>query len=60
MVVADPSMAARVVPVVAYLDPGTGSLVMQVVVAGVLGWLATMRRTRDRLRGLLRRRPRDD
>jgi hypothetical protein len=40
---------------IAYLDPGTGSMVIQAVVAGVVGVLAVGRLYWSRLKGLLRR-----
>jgi hypothetical protein len=42
-------------PVYAYLDPGTGSIVIQAVVAGVVGALAVCRFYWSRLKGLFRR-----
>lgn len=42
-------------PVFAYLDPGTGSIVIQAVVAGFVGALALCRLYWSRLKGLFRR-----
>jgi hypothetical protein len=42
-------------PAHAYLDPGTGSMVIQAVVAGVVGALALGRLYWARLKGLARR-----
>ena len=42
-------------PVFAYLDPGTGSIVIQAVVAGIVGALAVCRLYWSRLKGLFRR-----
>lgn len=42
-------------PAHAYLDPGTGSIVIQAVVAGVVGVLALGRLYWTRLKGLVRR-----
>ena len=44
-------------PVHAYLDPGTGSMIIQTVVAGVVGVLAVGRLYWTRLKGLVRRTP---
>jgi hypothetical protein len=44
-------------PVHAYLDPGTGSMIIQAVVAGVVGVLAVGRLYWTRLKGLVRRNP---
>jgi hypothetical protein len=44
-------------PALAYLDPGTGSIVIQAVVAGVVGVLALGRLYWSRLKGLVRRNP---
>jgi hypothetical protein len=35
--------------VIAYLDPGTGSFLLQILVAGFLGFLLTLRLYRDRI-----------
>lgn len=35
--------------VIAYLDPGTGSFLLQILVAGFLGFLLTLRLYRDRV-----------
>ena len=42
-------------PVHAYLDPGTGSIVIQAVVAAVVGALAVGRMYWSRLKSLIRR-----
>lgn len=39
----------------AYIDPATGSIVFQVVVAAALGAAFTLRRLRDRVTGAVRR-----
>lgn len=44
-------------PVLAYLDPGTGSIVIQAVVAGVVGVLAIGRLYWARLKGLVKKSP---
>ena len=44
-------------PALAYLDPGTGSIVIQAVVAGVVGALALGRLYWSRLKNLVRRNP---
>jgi len=41
-------------PAYAYLDPGTGSVILQVVIAAVLGALFTLKLYWNRLRGWLR------
>lgn len=43
-------------PVYAYLDPGTGSVALQLILGGVVAVLATMRLYWDRLKGLIQRR----
>ncbi len=40
----------------AYLDPNTGSMALQLVLAGVVGLLATLRAYRQRVGAFLRRR----
>ena len=40
----------------AYLDPGTGSIALQLLIAGVVGVLATVRLYWDRLRSFVFRR----
>lgn len=40
----------------AYLDPGTGSMALQLLIAGVVGALATIRIYWDRLRAMVTRR----
>jgi hypothetical protein len=40
----------------AYLDPGTGSIALQLLIAGVVGALATIRLYWDRLRSFVLRR----
>jgi hypothetical protein len=40
----------------AYLDPGTGSIALQLLIAGVVGVLATVRLYWDRLRSFVLRR----
>jgi hypothetical protein len=40
----------------AYLDPGTGSIALQLLIAGVVGVLATVRLYWDRLRSFVSRR----
>lgn len=51
-------------PVLAYLDPGSGSLILQVVIASVLSGLMYFRNARDKviekLRSLFRRGDRRD
>ena len=42
-------------PVYAYLDPGTGSFLLQILVAGLLGILFALRVFRDRIMILFRR-----
>lgn len=42
----------------AYLDPGTGSMVLQVIVGGVMASLFVIRRRWDQLKGYFRRRSR--
>ncbi len=41
----------------AYLDPGTGSIALQLILGGIVAALATLRLYWDRLKGLLRRAP---
>jgi hypothetical protein len=43
--------------VIAYLDPGTGSIIIQAVVAGVVGVLAIVRMYWSRLKGFVRKEP---
>jgi hypothetical protein len=43
----------------AYLDPGTGSIALQLLIAGVVGVLATVRLYWDRLRSFVFRRNAD-
>jgi hypothetical protein len=43
----------------AYLDPITGSIVLQVLAAGFVAGMATFRRTREWFAGLFRRRTAD-
>jgi hypothetical protein len=40
----------------AYLDPNTGSMALQLLLAGVVGLLATLRTYRDRIRAFFLRR----
>lgn len=40
----------------AYLDPNTGSMALQLLLAGVVGLLATLRAYRERLRAFFARR----
>jgi hypothetical protein len=40
----------------AYLDPGTGSMALQLLLAGVVGVLATVRLYWDRMKGFFARR----
>ena len=47
----DPEMSS----VVAYLDPGTGSLIIQVVIASVLGGLFTVKVYWGRIKAFFRR-----
>ncbi|MGH9308253.1 MAG: hypothetical protein ACRD1U_02690 [Vicinamibacterales bacterium] len=46
----------------AYLDPGTGSMALQLLIAGVVGVLATARLYWDRMKAFFHHRsaPRDD
>ena len=47
-------------PAHAYLDPGTGSIIIQAVVASVVGVLAVTRMYWSRLKGIVRRDPPKD
>jgi hypothetical protein len=47
-------------PAYAYLDPGTGSMVIQAVVAGAVGALALVRLYWSRLKGIVKRDPPKD
>jgi hypothetical protein len=47
-------------PAYAYLDPGTGSIVIQAVVAGAVGALALVRLYWSRLKGIVKRDPPKD
>jgi hypothetical protein len=40
-------------PVQAYLDPGTGSIIIQAVLAGVVGGIALVKLYWSRLKGLM-------
>ena len=40
----------------AYLDPNTGSMALQLLLAGVVGFLATLRAYRERIRSFFARR----
>lgn len=42
-------------PVEAYIDPGSGSLIYQAILAGLLGLGFTLRRTTDAVSRLVRR-----
>lgn len=44
----------------AYLDPGTGSMALQLLIAGVVGALATIRLYWDRLKAVVTRRHTSD
>jgi hypothetical protein len=43
-------------PLLAYIDPGTGSMLVQLLAAGILGGFMAVRRFRDRVFGLFRKR----
>ena len=45
-------------PILAYIDPGTGSYVLQLAIAGALGASVAIKHYWQRLRGLLSRKPR--
>ena len=47
-------------PVQAYLDPGTGSMVIQVVLGGIVGGLTLLRLYWRRVKALFSRRQQDD
>jgi hypothetical protein len=53
------STTLQLVELFAYIDPGTGSMLLQMLVAGLLGVVMVMRRFRERLFGLFTRK-RDD
>jgi hypothetical protein len=42
-------------PIQAYIDPGSGSMIYQALLAGLLGLGFTLRRTTDSIRMLVRR-----
>jgi hypothetical protein len=42
-------------PVYAYLDPGTGSFLLQILLAGFLGLVFTLRLFRDKIAAVFRR-----
>jgi hypothetical protein len=44
-------------PAHAYVDPGSGGMLMQLLVAGFIGGLVVARSTWRRIRGLFERRP---
>jgi hypothetical protein len=44
----------------AYLDPGTGSLILQVIVGGVAGALVTVKLWWARVTSIFRRKPREE
>ncbi len=41
----------------AYLDPGSGSILLQLLIAGLLGFLVLMRSSWSRIKSLFRRGP---
>jgi hypothetical protein len=45
-------------PVLAYIDPGTGSYVLQMAIAGALGASYAVKHYWGRLKGLFSRKPR--
>ena len=48
------AVGAHHAPVLAYLDPGSGSLILQIVIAGALSGLMYFRNARDKLLQKLR------
>ena len=44
-------------PVEAYVDPGAGSMLTQLVIGGILGGLVFLRSGWERIRGWFQRRP---
>lgn len=52
-------MAALTEPAYAYLDPVTGSFVIQGLIAGVMAVVAGVRSLRERFLGLFKRRRKD-
>lgn len=43
------------IPAIAYIDPGTGSLLLQVLAAGIISAGVALRHFKDRIRGFFRR-----
>ncbi|HEY1382731.1 MAG TPA: hypothetical protein VGF43_03905 [Dongiaceae bacterium] len=48
-------LSASCSPALAYLDPGTGSIILQSIIAGVIGSMALARMYWTRLKDVLRR-----
>ena len=44
-------------PAYAYIDPGAGSMLLQIILGGVAGLLVAARLLKNRLAGLFRRKP---
>jgi hypothetical protein len=53
-----PLIATR--PPFAYLDPGSGSFILQLLIAGILGGLVALRMSWARIKARLRRKPQAD
>ncbi len=50
-------LAGRLTPPPAYLDPGSGSFILQLLVAGILGGLVALRMSWSKIKARFTRRP---
>lgn len=50
----------KIPTMLAYVDPGTGAMLLQMIVAGGLGLLFAVKKVRDRILGFCRRKKKDD
>jgi len=53
-------VVASTAPALAYIDPVTGSVLVQALIGGVAAAMIAIRRVRERLFGLFRKRPSSD
>jgi hypothetical protein len=57
ILIASADLAGRLTPPPAYLDPGSGSFILQLLVAGILGGLVALRMSWSKLKARFTRRP---
>jgi hypothetical protein len=57
--IADPEVVRQARVLLAYLDPGSGSFILQLLVAGILGGLVALRMYWSKIKARFTRKPED-